>query len=163
DQTGASSVGIAAAFAATRDSFGMTALNGAIDALDGKVSGKLQLDLYAAVQDLLLDRIVWCLRNVDLSQGLAGVVEHYRAGIDAMAAALDHVLPAEAAAARASRASELGQAGVPEELARRMADLALLSSATDVVLVADRTDKPVVEVAATYFAAGAFSKLDRIV
>ncbi len=62
---------IAAAFAAVRDSYDMIALNTAIDTLDNKVPGKLQLELYAAVQDLLLDRLVWFLRNVDLSQGLA--------------------------------------------------------------------------------------------
>ena len=53
-----------------------------------KVAGKLQLDLYAAIEDLLLDRIVWFVRNVDVSKGLAEVVEHYRAGIEAVAAAL---------------------------------------------------------------------------
>src|SRR5262249_1732872 len=62
DQTGASAASIAAAFAAVRDSYQMIALNTAIDALDNKVPGKLQLDLYAAVQDLLLDRLVWFLR-----------------------------------------------------------------------------------------------------
>ena len=50
----------------------MTALNGEIDALDNKVPGKLQLELYAAVQDLLLDRLVWFLRNVDLDAGAGG-------------------------------------------------------------------------------------------
>ena len=70
DQTGASAASVAAAFAAVRDSYGMTALNGEIDALDNKISGKLQLELYQAVQDLLLDRLVWFLRNVDLTQGL---------------------------------------------------------------------------------------------
>ena len=82
----------------------MTALNGEIDALDNKISGKLQLELYAAVQDLLLDRLVWFLRNVDLTQGLAAIVEHYRDGIAAVEAALDDALPEEAAAARAARA-----------------------------------------------------------
>ncbi len=53
----------------------MTALNGAIDDLDNRISGKLQLDLYAAVQDLLLDRVIWFLRNVDLAKGLADVVD----------------------------------------------------------------------------------------
>jgi glutamate dehydrogenase len=163
DQTGAATVGIAAAFAGVRDSYGMTALNGAIDALDAKVSGQLQLELYVAVQDLLLDRIVWFLRNVDLTQGLAGVVEHYRAGIDAMAAALATVLPPEVAAARDARVVELTNAGLPEDLALRMANLPMLAAAPDVVLVADRTGKAVAEVAATYFAAGAFFKLDRIV
>ena len=59
DQTGASAEQIAAAFAAVRDSFGMTALNTAIDGLDNKVSGSLQLALYSIVQNLLLDRLVW--------------------------------------------------------------------------------------------------------
>ena len=65
DQTGAAPASIAAAFAAVRHSYEMVALNSEIDGLDNKVSGKTQLDLYGMVQDLLLDRLVWALRNVD--------------------------------------------------------------------------------------------------
>jgi glutamate dehydrogenase len=163
DQTGASADRIAAAFAAVRDSYALTALNGEIDALDGKAPGARQLELYAAVQDLLLDRLVWFLRNVDLTKGLAEIVAHYRAGIAAVAAALEGVLSVEALAARDARAAELTKAGVPEPLAVRIANLPALTAAPDVVLVADRTGKPVAEVAATYFAAGTFFRLDRIV
>ena len=46
--------------------------------------------LYAAVQDLLLDRLVWFLRNADLSKGLAGVVEHHRKGIAALIGGARH-------------------------------------------------------------------------
>ncbi|MGB7035472.1 MAG: NAD-glutamate dehydrogenase domain-containing protein [Xanthobacteraceae bacterium] len=163
DQTGAGPAAIAAAFAAARDSYGMTALNGAIDGLDNKLASKLQLELYGAVQDLLLDRIVWFLRKVDLGKGLAGVVSHYRDGIGAVAVALDDVLPVELREARAARGRELKVAGVPDTLAGRLADLRALASAPDIVLVADRTGNPVGEVAATYFAAGSFFGLDRIV
>jgi glutamate dehydrogenase len=163
DQTGAPPAAIAAAFAAVRDSYGMTALNGAIDGLDNKIPGKLQLELYGAVQDLLLDRIVWFLRKVDLGKGLAGVVSHYRDGIGAIAAALDDVLPQEFREAQAARQRELKAAGLPDLLARQLADLRILASAPDIVLVADRTGKPVGDVAATYFAAGSFFRLDRIV
>jgi glutamate dehydrogenase len=162
DQTGAAPASIASAFAAVRDSYGMTALNSAIDGLDNKISGKLQLDLYAAVQDLLLDRIIWFRRNVDLSKGLADVVTHYRDGIAVVTAALDNALSPDARNARAARRQELATAGVPGELAGRMADLGALAAAPDIVLVADRTGRPVGEVAATYFAAGAFFRLDRI-
>ncbi len=162
DQTGASPATIAAAFAAARDSYGLTELNAAIDALDAKIVGALQLELYAAVQDLLIDRLIWFLRNVDLNRGLADVVEHYRTGIRAIEAALADVLTPEAQAVQASRAAELQSGGVPPELARRIAGLSALAAATDVVLVADRTQKPVAEVAATFFAAGAFFQLDRI-
>jgi glutamate dehydrogenase len=162
DQTGAAPAAVASAFAAVRDSYGMTALNAAIDGLDNRIPGKLQLDLYAAVQDLLLDRIIWFLRNVDLTKGLADVVRHYRDGIAAVTAALDAALSADALSARAARRQELAEAGVPEELAGSIGDLGPLTAAPDIVLVADRTGKEVGEVAATYFATGAFFRLDRI-
>ena len=45
DQTGASASAIAAAFFVVRNSYDMIALNSAVDALDNKISGKLQRDL----------------------------------------------------------------------------------------------------------------------
>jgi len=162
DQTGAPPARIAAAFAAVRDSYGMTALNSAIDALDAKISGKLQLELYQAVEDLLLDRLVWFLRNVDLAQGLAAIVAHYRAGVAAVEAALDAALPEAAAAARNEREADLRKQGVPHELARRLATLPALVAAPDIAMVAERTGQDIAEVAAIYFAAAAFFRLDHI-
>ena len=43
-----------------------------------------------------------------------------------------------------------------------IANLGPLTAAPDIVLVADRTDKAIGEVAATYFATGAFFRLDHI-
>jgi glutamate dehydrogenase len=114
------------------------------------------------VQDLLLDRIIWFLRNVDLSKGLAEVVAHYRDGIAAVEAALDNALSEESLSARAAGEGKLVEAGVPADLAGRLSNLPSLTAAPDIVLVADRTGKPIGEVAATYFAAGAFFRLDRI-
>jgi glutamate dehydrogenase len=162
DQTGAAPATIASAFATVRDSYAMTALNTAIDSLDNKIPGKVQLDLYAAVENLLLDRIIWFLRNVDLSKGLADAVAHYRDGIAAVTARLDDTLSRDFLNARAARRQELMEAGVPEELAGRIANLRALAAAPDIVLVADRTGRPVGEVAATYFAVGEFFRLDRI-
>jgi glutamate dehydrogenase len=140
----------------------MTALNGEIDALDSKIAGALQLELYQAVQGLLLDRLVWFLRNVDLARGLAGIVAHYRAGIAAVGAAVDVALSATASAAWKARAADLMKEGVPEPLARRIAALPALTGAPDIVLVADRTGSAIADVAATYFAVAAFFRLDRI-
>jgi glutamate dehydrogenase len=161
DQTGATSAAIASAFAAVRNSFDMPALNDEINALDNKVPGKLQLELYEAVQNLLLDRLVWFLRNVNLSEGLATVVDHYREGIEAVSAAFDD-LPAEAMTARQARAKELTAAGVPEPLARRIATLPDLAAAPDVVMIADRSKKPIPTIVATYFAAREYFRLDRV-
>ncbi len=115
------------------------------------------------MQNLLLDRIVWFLRNVDLGRGLAGIVAHYQSGIAEVADALDRLLPEDATRARAARVSQLAAEGVPDALARRLADLPALAAAADAVLIADRTGKPVAEAAQTYFAAIAYFQLDRIV
>ena len=162
DQTGATPASIAAAFAAVRQSYEMVELNAEIDVLDNKVSGKTQLDLYAAVQDLLLDRLVWFLRNVDLKKGLETIVAHYRDGIAQVEAALDGALSKSSRASRDARQAELAKAGVPTALASRIASLGCLKAATDIVLVADRAKKPVGEVTATYFATEAFFQLDQI-
>ena len=53
DRTGASVAELTRAYAAVRDSFGLQDLHAEIDALDAKISGRLQLELYAIVQDVL--------------------------------------------------------------------------------------------------------------
>ncbi len=163
DQTGAAPAAIASAFAATRDSYELTALNAAIDDLDNEVSGKLQLDLYIEVQNLLLDRLVWFLRAVDLSKGLAEVVMHYRDGIAAVSAALDESLSPDLRTGREARRQELMAAGLPNAIAARFADLRALVAAPDIVLVADRSRNPVNPVAATYFAITAFFGIQRLI
>ncbi|HLH88261.1 MAG TPA: NAD-glutamate dehydrogenase [Xanthobacteraceae bacterium] len=162
DETGAPPSRIAAAFAAVRNSYDLIGLNTDIEALDNEIPGKLQLDLFTAVQDLILDRLVWFLRSVDLSRGLAAVIDHYHAGIAIVAAVLDGVLTEAALTTRRARAAELTTAGVPAAVAGRIADLPWLIPAADIVLVADSSKKAVADVAATYFAAGAYFQVDRI-
>ena len=162
DKTGASPERIAFAFAAVRTSFRMPELNGAIDSLDGQIGGDLQLSLYASVQALLLDRMVWFLRHADLSQGLGAVTAHYAQGIAEVEAALDEALTPELRDAAAVRMAELVGAGVPADAASRLARLPLLAAAPDIVLVADRSGRAIRDVAATYFAAGALFGLDRV-
>jgi glutamate dehydrogenase len=115
------------------------------------------------VQDLLLDRVAWFLRNGDLKRGLAEVVTHYRAGIETVEVALDQALPAERKTARDARSAELVAAHVPAALARKIASLPELAAAPDIVLVAERTGKPVEAVTGTYFAAGGFFQVDRVI
>jgi glutamate dehydrogenase len=163
DQTGASVDRIARAFAAVRDSYRLTAINTSIETLDSKVSGNVQLELYTATQNLLLDRIVWFLRNVDIRQGLAGIVDHYRGKIAVVSGGLDEFVTSDARRCRDAAVQRMTSAGVPETIAWQIANLPLLRAATDVVLISDRTCEPVSQVAATYYAAEAFFHLDRIV
>jgi glutamate dehydrogenase len=163
DQTGASAARIAAAFAVARDAFGLEELNAAIDALDARIPGALQLDLYAEVQTLLLHRMTWFLRNVDLESGLEDVIRRFRAGVDAVAVDLDRALGEEAAGRRSARATELVRQGVPGPLAVRLSALLALSGAADAVLIAERTGRPIEAAAAALFAVAGHFQLGKIV
>ncbi|MGA0533990.1 NAD-glutamate dehydrogenase [Hansschlegelia sp. KR7-227] len=151
DQTGASAARIAAAFAVARDAFGFPELNAEIDALDARISGSLQLDLYASVQDLMLHRMVWFLGNVDLDAGLENVVGRFKPGIEEIRAGLDAAL-GQASERRAAKAAELESSGLPAGLAYRLSALFALEGAPDAVLIAEKTERPIAEAAATIFA-----------
>ena len=51
---------------------------------------------------------------------------------------------------------------MPDELAGRIAGISEIAAAPDLVLIADRTGKPMDVIAATFFAAEAFFRLDRV-
>ncbi|WP_338828793.1 NAD-glutamate dehydrogenase [Bradyrhizobium sp. 27S5] len=163
DETDADIPTIVMAYVAVDECYGLKWLSDAIDALDTCIDGQVQLSLYASVQDLLLSRMVWYVRNVDFKDGLEAVVARFGPAIREIVAGLDAALPTDLQAARAKRRQELTDAGVPAGLAGELADLDALVSAPDIVTVAERTNRPIGDAAATFFAAEANFRLDRIV
>lgn len=154
DQTRAGVPEIAAAYAIARDSFELIALNASIDALDAKVSGKTQIGLYGAAQELVVDRMRWFLRRGVARPGaIEQTVAHYAQGVMALNAELANLLPEAAAQARSARIAALAAEQVPEALAARVASLPWLAQATDIVDIASRTGQGVVAVARIHFAA----------
>ncbi len=115
------------------------------------------------MQDLLLDRLVWFIRHVELGTGLASIVAHYCDGVAAVDAALTDVLPRDIVQSRDATCSALQQNGVPHDIAWRIANLPILASAPDIVLVADRAGKSIADVTATYFAVHAFFQVAAII
>ncbi len=163
DETDADIPTIVMAYVAVDECYGLKWLSDAIDALDTCIDGQVQLSLYASVQDLLLSRMVWYVRNVDFKDGLEAVIARFGPAIRQIVAGLDTTLPPDLQAARAKRRQDLTDAGVPAGLAGELADLDALVSAPDIVTVAERTARPIGDAAATFFAAEANFRLDRIV
>ncbi|MGN6489781.1 MAG: NAD-glutamate dehydrogenase [Devosia sp.] len=142
---------IAAAYAAARDVYGTPELNRQIDALDGRVPGPTQLVLYAEVQALLRRESLWFLRNGSFEGGLAPLVERYAAGIADVRLLLGSLLGPWLEKRVSERLERLQAARVERDLARRFAELPVLSLATDIVLVAEKTGATVPEAAAAFF------------
>ncbi len=161
--THAKAPAIAAAYAIARDSFDLISLNGAIDALDAKLSGKTQLGLYAAVQELVTDRMGWFLRRGVAKPGLIEpTVAHYAAGVAALAADLGSLLPDAAGHARHARIAVLTSEGVPDALAARIASLPALAQATDIVDIAGQAKRGIADVARIHFAVDAIFGLSAL-
>jgi glutamate dehydrogenase len=152
DRTGGSPADLTRAYAAVRDSFAIQDLHADIDALDTKISGQLQLKLYATAHDVLVDRLAWFGSNLDPTAGLAEIVAHYRAALDELARALPSLLSRELAKAMRDTAQRLKTGRVPEVLAARLALLPNLARASDVVLIADRTGRSLADAAQSFFA-----------
>ncbi|MCB5174570.1 NAD-glutamate dehydrogenase [Microvirga lenta] len=164
DQTGADAPTIAAAYAATRDSFGLIEMNAAIDALDGVVPGQLQLRLYGELQDLMMNRIVWFIRHVDFANhSLDEIIGIYQTGIAEVERTLGETLSPEARAEWDARTQALVEQGTPADLARQLASLPDLVAAPDIVLTAQKTGKPVIDIACTHFAIEAAFRLGALI
>jgi len=163
DQTDAEVPAIVMAFVAVEESYGLERLNDAIDALDNGIEGQVQLRLYTAVQDLLLSRVVWFVRNVGFKAGLDAVISRFGPNIREIIAGLGNTLPEDMQAGRNKRRQDLVDSGVPAELAGELADLSILASAPDIVTVAERTNRTIGDAAATFFAAEVNFHLDRII
>jgi glutamate dehydrogenase len=160
--TSASAGEVALAYAAVRDAYGLRSLNAQIDALDGTLPGSVQLALYAQVEALLRQEVLWFLRNASVTRGLADLVERHRDGVAQLAAA-EGLLPKDQRHALDVRISGLTKHGVPEALAQRIGALPFLSHASDIVLVAERGNVDVLRAAKAYFGVAGLFDLFRII
>lgn len=136
DLTGAEPDQIARAYVAVRDGFDLQALNGEIDNLDGKVSGKVQLDLYQNVQTLLHDQTDWYLRNGDFSKGLDGMIATCRSNLSKLMPEIEKILPAFLIERINEDVKFYEEQGVPGTLARKIAMLKVTGLVSDIALVA---------------------------
>jgi glutamate dehydrogenase len=166
DRTGAPVGTLMRAYAALRDSFGLRDLHAAVESLDGKIPGRLQLQLFAIVQDVLVDRLGWFARNLDPATGLADIVAHYQAGLGEVSGMLFAHLPERTAKAVREKVAELAKAGVPADMAARLALLPILARDSDIILIADRTGRSMAEAARSYYAVGerlGFARIDDMI
>jgi glutamate dehydrogenase len=152
DRTGAGPAVIARSYITVRDAFALREIDDAIDALDGRIGGALQLALYRVPQDLLLSRTAWFIRNVSFANGVGPVLSAFAATVDEVAGLLGKVLPEHLAAAVTAEAARLEAAAVPSTLALRLARLPVLADATDIHLIATTAGASVARAAAVYFA-----------
>ncbi|MEE4377916.1 MAG: NAD-glutamate dehydrogenase [Candidatus Competibacteraceae bacterium] len=151
EETGATYPAIARAYSAAREMFEARRLWSAIEALDNQIPAALQITMIGHSQRLLERASVWLLRHRRPPLEIESVVQQFSPGIANLAEALSDSLQTSEQELLLRASQELLDAGVPADLARRIASLDALISALDLVEIATQADMPEVDVAKVYF------------
>jgi glutamate dehydrogenase len=154
EDTGASPSDIARAYAIAREVFDMGPFWEDVEALDNVVSADTQLAMLLEARRLVERATRWLLRNRRRPLDIAAEVGRFAPGARALSEALPEILVEAERASWDEHASSLVAAGVLEPLAARVASLAALFSALDVVEVASDTGRPLDDVAVLHFVLG---------
>ncbi|MBS3650688.1 NAD-glutamate dehydrogenase [Pseudaminobacter sp. 19-2017] len=162
DATGRTAADIAAGFAVARDGFELPAIYAEIDALDNRIDGQLQLDLYQDVSRLLYLNCGWLLKNDHSVEPIGKRIGDLQAARKALEPKLAELLPAYSRTRLDERRQFLMAAGTPEALAESLANAEAAQAIPDIALVARTADAGMGEAAEVYFAVNDTFRVARI-
>jgi len=155
EKTGLPSGDIARGYVISREIFGIRDLWRDIEALDNIVPASLQAIMLAECGRLVDRATVWLLREAGLPLSIERAIADYGVGVRTIVEQLGSMIPQADNALLAERTSGYVDQGVPKELAARVASLALLSPACDIVRIAGTAKIPVEQAGEAYFTIGA--------
>jgi glutamate dehydrogenase len=159
---GADATGLIVAFEAARQIFRLDQAWQDVNALDLKLPAAVQLGLYAEIATALRGQTFWLARRPRQAGGVHDLIEAYRLGVEELQRrGLTLLSDFERDVAQA-RADAYVAAGAPQDLARKVAGLRPLFSATEIVDLAQESGWPVDAVARLFNAVGAAFGSDRL-
>jgi glutamate dehydrogenase len=150
EATGARSSEIVRAYLIAREVFGYVTLWQSVEALDDKVPEDILAELLLEAQSKP-PATSWFLRSKRLQEDMGATIEKFRAGASLLESELPRLLDAAALGRRNAMISRFTTAGIPLELATRVAAFQDLGSALDLVEVADATKRSLTLVAQVHF------------
>ncbi|HEV3014222.1 MAG TPA: NAD-glutamate dehydrogenase domain-containing protein, partial [Actinomycetota bacterium] len=154
DETGARPPDVARAYTVAREVFDIRRLWKDLATLDTVVPADVQLELQAEGRKMIERSALWFLRNRRQPMDIAATVSHFAPGIASLAQELPKLLAPADSESLDRLAGRFANAGVPPELATRVASLDALFSGLNVIEVATACGETVETVAAVYFALG---------
>jgi glutamate dehydrogenase len=167
EETGVPVATLARGYAVAREVFDMRSFWSAVEGLDNQVAAETQIAMLIEGRRLVERATRWLVRSNPGSIDISRTSRYFKHGAETMADALPDVLDGDERDKFDGRAAELSEAGVPGELARRVAGLPSLLFTFDIVEVSDSTGHDQTAVMETYFRLGSRLQLnwlrDRII
>jgi glutamate dehydrogenase len=154
EETGAVPSDIARAYTIAREIYQMRPIWAEIEALDNRVPADAQIEMLLEGRRVIERATRWLLRNRRRPLNIAETVAYFAPGVAELYEAMPGLLTAPDAEPVLLQAETFKQLGAPPELALRVAGLASMFSALDIIEIADECDAPLVEVAGLHFGLG---------
>ncbi|MET7716004.1 NAD-glutamate dehydrogenase [Streptomyces sp. NPDC005407] len=151
EETGASIEEIVRAQTAAREIFGLGAVWDAVEALDNKVAADVQTRIRLHSRRLVERGTRWLLGNRPQPLELAETIDFFAERVEQVWGELPKMLRGADLEWYERILQELTDAGVPEELALRVAGFSSAFPTLDIVAIADRTKKEPMAVAEVYY------------
>ncbi len=150
EETGASPYALARGFAVAREVFEMRSFWKEVEHLDNEVDADVQLRMLITGR-ALVERTTRRLVREDAGVAIEESVSRFRPGAELLSAAIPEILDGVERGGFETREAELRDAGVPADLAARVAAMPSLPPVFDIVAVADDTTRELHDVMVTYF------------
>ncbi|GAA3129600.1 NAD-glutamate dehydrogenase [Streptomyces rectiviolaceus] len=151
EETGASLEEIVRAQLAAREIFGLSKVWDAVEALDNVVAADVQTRVRLHSRRLVERGTRWLLNNRPQPLQLAETIGFFSEGVAEVWTELPKLLRGSDQEWYQSIRDELTGAGVPDELAQRVAGFSSAFPSLDIVAIADRTGKEPMAVAEVYY------------
>lgn len=151
EETGASTEEVVRAQTAAREIFGLGAVWDAVEALDNKVAADVQTRIRLHSRRLVERGTRWLLGNRPQPLELAETIGFFAERVEQVWAELPKMLRGADLEWYQGILDELTEAGVPEELALRVAGFSSAFPTLDIVAIGDRTQKDPMAVAEVYY------------
>ena len=150
EATGGRPAEIVRAYLVAREVFGYVSLWQSVEALDDKVSEDVLAELLLEAQSKP-PATSWFLRSKRLNDDMGSTIEKFRAGAMLIESELPGLLNEASRVRRDAMIGRFTGAGVPVDLATRVASFQDLGSALDLIEVADGSVRPLAVVAQVHF------------
>jgi glutamate dehydrogenase len=154
EDTGQPPAAIAKAYSAVREIVEAREMWAEIESLDGRIGEDVQIDALLKLWDLQRNLTRWLLNQRGADLDIAELVQRYGPGVAALRAALPGVLTPTSRADYDVDVEKWQGMGFPEALALRLAMVAELGAAFDIVEIALEAGQPVERVASVFFDLG---------
>ncbi|MFM2484070.1 NAD-glutamate dehydrogenase [Celerinatantimonas yamalensis] len=155
DDTGASAAEICICYVMSREIFGIQHLFEQLEALDNQVDAQVQLDLMGKVRRLMRRAVRRFLRQRNRKLTIDEQVARYQPVYQTLINSLDDALVPEEVTEIQDNVDLWALAGVPVEVARRVAELSSIFACLDIAEISEQVDSTAFYVADLYFSLGA--------